>query len=128
MPQIIRITSKEEGFRRAGVAHAAKPVDHPADRFDEEQLKALQTEPMLSVEIVESTPPKNPPSADERKTAIIAAMRAMLKEDPEQADETKWTKGKKPELDNVNRRLKEAGADIIINAKERDEVWAEVSA
>lgn len=47
---MIRITSKVDGFRRAGVAHAATPTEHQDDRFTEEQLRQITAEPMLVVE------------------------------------------------------------------------------
>lgn len=49
---MIRITSKLEGFRRAGVAHPAAPTEYPDDAFSKEQLAALTAEPMLTVEQV----------------------------------------------------------------------------
>lgn len=33
--------------------HPKKPVEYPDDRFSEEELKILRTEPMLTVEIVD---------------------------------------------------------------------------
>lgn len=47
---MIRITSKQAGFRRCGVAHPAEPTDHPDDRFTAKELAALKAEPMLVVE------------------------------------------------------------------------------
>jgi hypothetical protein len=49
---MIRITSKRDGFRRCGIAHSKAPVDHPDNRFTEEEIGILQAEPMLTVEIV----------------------------------------------------------------------------
>lgn len=49
---MIRITSKQEGFRRCGMAHSAAPAEHADDTFTTAQLKQLQTEPMLVVEII----------------------------------------------------------------------------
>ncbi len=46
---MIRITSKQEGFRRAGIAHTVSPREYPNDKFNPEQLKALKAEPMLVV-------------------------------------------------------------------------------
>lgn len=46
---MIRITSKVNGFRRAGLAHPAGPTDYPDDAFTEEQLALLTAEPMLVV-------------------------------------------------------------------------------
>lgn len=49
----IRITSKQHGFRRAGVAHAATPTDYPDDHFSEAQLLAIAGEPMLKLVYIE---------------------------------------------------------------------------
>ena len=50
---MIIITSKREGFRRCGVAHPARPVEWPDDRWAGDELAALMAEPMLTVELVE---------------------------------------------------------------------------
>lgn len=47
---MIRITSKQDGFRRCGVAHTAQPAEYPDDQFSEKELKILKSEPMLVVE------------------------------------------------------------------------------
>lgn len=48
----LRITARRDGFRRAGLAHPGRPVEHPAGRFDVRQLAQLLGEPMLVVEVV----------------------------------------------------------------------------
>lgn len=55
---MIIIQSKVEGFRRAGMAHSAKPVEYPDNKFTREQLAALKAEPMLTVEQVANVPAK----------------------------------------------------------------------
>ena len=50
---MIIITSKREGFRRCGVAHPARPVEWPDERWTIDELDALLAEPMLTVEVVE---------------------------------------------------------------------------
>lgn len=50
---MIRIKSKQNNFRRCGMAHPAQAVDYPDDKFTKEQLAALKTEPMLIVEEIE---------------------------------------------------------------------------
>ncbi|MGC5328890.1 HI1506-related protein [Brevibacillus sp. SYSU BS000544] len=67
MSKGIAITSKVNGFRRAGVQHPAQRVVYPADRFTDLQLKLLEEEPMLIVEEVseesmdlENIPPLEP--------------------------------------------------------------------
>lgn len=53
MGKVLRITSRLDGFRRAGVAHPARPVDHPIDRFTKSQRAALEGDPRLIVQEVE---------------------------------------------------------------------------
>lgn len=51
VPQgIVRITSRIEGFRRAGMRHSKTPTDHPIDSFTDAQLALLETEPNLTIE------------------------------------------------------------------------------
>lgn len=50
MPKVYRITSTIPGFRRAGLSHPARAVDHPADSLTPEQLDALLAEPRLVVQ------------------------------------------------------------------------------
>ena len=52
---MIRISSKRDGFRRAGMAHPKGPVEYPDDQFSEEQLKAMKAEAMLTVEEIKGT-------------------------------------------------------------------------
>lgn len=47
---MIRITSKIDGFRRAGVAHSGKPTDYPNDYFTAYELSVLEAEPYLIVQ------------------------------------------------------------------------------
>lgn len=46
---MIRITAKQDGFRRLGLVHAGTR-EYADDRFTPEQLAILQAEPMLVVE------------------------------------------------------------------------------
>lgn len=72
---MIRITSKREGFRRCGVAHAATPTDHPDKAFTAAELKRLQAEPMLEVEVIQAAP--KPPAT--RTTKKAAKKKAVAK-------------------------------------------------
>ena len=53
---MIVITSKQEGFRRAGIAHSLTPKEYPDDKFTKEQMAALKAEPMLIVREVNAPP------------------------------------------------------------------------
>lgn len=50
-PAIVRITSKKDGFRRAGMAHIGT-ADYPVDTFSDIQLEQLLAEPMLVVQMI----------------------------------------------------------------------------
>lgn len=54
----IRIQSRQEGFRRAGIAHSTTPTDYEPDRFSKEELESLKSEPMLIVSEIEDKPAK----------------------------------------------------------------------
>lgn len=47
---MIRIRSKQEGFRRCGVAHPDEWTEYPDERFSAEELATLTAEPMLQVQ------------------------------------------------------------------------------
>ena len=51
MEQVIDITAKREGFRRAGMAHSETTQTYPLSRFTAAQLALLKAEPMLIVVI-----------------------------------------------------------------------------
>ena len=52
--KLLRIVSKREGFRRAGMAHSEEPQFYPMDQFTKKQLEALMAEPMLLVDEVDA--------------------------------------------------------------------------
>lgn len=54
---MIRIRSKQDGFRRAGTAHPAETTEYPDDHFTAHQLAELKAEPMLVVEEVADKKP-----------------------------------------------------------------------
>ncbi|MFH2098178.1 MAG: HI1506-related protein [Pseudomonadota bacterium] len=56
----VTIISSKDGFWRCGVRHQAKAVEHPMDRFSEEELTRLQEEPMLHVTITPDPTPSDP--------------------------------------------------------------------
>lgn len=47
---MIRVTAKNEGFRRCGVAFSKAATEFPDDRFTSAELKILKAETMLTVE------------------------------------------------------------------------------
>ena len=70
---MIRITSKKDGFRRCGIAHPATPTEHPDGRFTEKELKILQAEPMLVVQVDAAQPGQDPGDAGKKTKPPLAA-------------------------------------------------------
>ena len=60
----ICITAKRDGFRRCGVDHPSKRTEYPDGTFTQAQIKSLQGEPMLVVELTAGTAGKTPNVAD----------------------------------------------------------------
>jgi len=103
---MIRITSKQHNFRRCRVAHPKGTTEYPDDKFTPEQLKVLEAEPKLTVEIVpdESSPPDAP-------------------EDGEQSEEQiEGTEEERPDLTvrELKERLEEAGVEFPPKASKKD--------
>jgi hypothetical protein len=63
---MITITSKQDMFRRCGIAHPARPTEYPDDAFSPDQLEILRAEPMLTI-VVTTDPAKNPAANYKRK-------------------------------------------------------------
>lgn len=59
---MIRITSKRDGFRRAGRPHSGT-VEYPDTAFTAEEVATLKAEPMLVVEVIPSTKGKTSPES-----------------------------------------------------------------
>ena len=59
----IKIISKKDGFRRAGLAHIGTVI-YPDDYFTAWQLEALKAEKSLDVSICEATPTVDPKGKD----------------------------------------------------------------
>lgn len=62
----IKISSKIPGFRRCGMAHPTGPVEHADGTFSEDEIKRLQEEPRLEVEIIEATETESASGDDSR--------------------------------------------------------------
>ncbi|MBK1614993.1 hypothetical protein CKO44_16105 [Rubrivivax gelatinosus] len=54
----LRIVSRKEGFRRAGRAFGAEPVEIPLSDLKKAEIEALKDEPMLVVTETEIEPLK----------------------------------------------------------------------
>lgn len=69
--QVLRVTAKRDGRRRAGIDHPAAPVDHPADAFTAEQIAQLKADDQLVVQEVEVDVPdeKSAPAGKGGKAA-----------------------------------------------------------
>jgi hypothetical protein len=50
----IKIKSKQNNFRRCGMAHPDQWQEYPDDRFSKQEIATLKAEPMLIVEEVKT--------------------------------------------------------------------------
>ena len=64
MAKFYRITAFRNGHRRAGMAHSTQPVEHPASRFNKDQVAQLLADPRLDVEEVERDDGKGPENGE----------------------------------------------------------------
>lgn len=108
----IRITAKQDGFRRGGKAHSKNSIDWKDDAFTETQLEELQAEPLLTVEIIEGEPEGN---VDEQKEEKIASIVEAINNLPPDDMEV-WTGDGKPQVSALEKIL-----EIKITASERDQ-------
>jgi len=78
---MIRITSKRHNFRRCGMPHPKEPVEYSDDRFTEEELEILKSEPMLTVEYVEDDAEAKTKTEEEAKAKADAEAKAKAEEE-----------------------------------------------
>lgn len=109
---MIRIASNRHNFRRCGIAHPKEPTDYPDDRFSEQELEALNAEPMLTVEFIDGLPDGD---GDGLQDDVIEAAKAAV----EAAD---VTADGKPTVQGIEAIL---GRDIT--AAERDQAWEKIN-
>lgn len=78
----VRITAKSEGFRRCGIEHTCKPITWPDGQFTPQQLKRLQAEPMLVVQVIgtaqEMAPVYRIPDASDELLALYDKAKQRL--------------------------------------------------
>jgi len=78
---MIFIQSKNEGFRRAGVAHTKKGKEFPDDFFTFDQLELLKNEPMLEVSCLEVTQAPDTDEAAQARKVLEKMTNDKLKSD-----------------------------------------------
>lgn len=92
---MIQIKSKRHNFRRCGIAHPADAVDYPDDRFTPEELKILQAEPMLIVEVVLKKQPEPPAETTETAKETASEQAPGKANDPGNKPANPARKGKR---------------------------------
>jgi len=124
---MIRITSKQHNFRRCRVAHPKGTTEYPDDTFTPEQLKVLQTEPKLTVEIVSSAA-----EASEDGPAVAGAMAGGEEQRPELGEQIEGTEepssaealedGERPDLTvrEIKERLEEMEVEFPPKARKEE--------
>ena len=61
---MIKIKSKNEGFRRCGVAHTTAGKEFADDFFTKDQLKQLEADPMISVTYIKEPDQESDPEPE----------------------------------------------------------------
>jgi hypothetical protein len=117
---MIRITSKQPGFRRCNVAHAKDAVEYPDDKFSKEELKALRAEPMLVVEQLDGEPKAVGGSAAKDNEIAMADIVAAIGRLPVDNPDLWSASTGKPHVKSIENELPE-GANI--GSAQRDEGW-----
>lgn len=87
----VKIVSTRDGFRRCGIAHSKEPTIHRDGKFTAEQIKVLENESMLIVEIIKPEP--RSPKKD-TKESLMALTVPQLKEIGDKLNCTETTKEK----------------------------------
>jgi hypothetical protein len=72
---MIEIKSKQDGFRRCGVAHTKEPVEHADDKFSKEEIAILKADPMLIVKHAEDPVIAETPAL---KDMTVAELRGLM--------------------------------------------------
>lgn len=52
--QRLRVKGPRDGYRRAGMAHTRAGVDHEAGAFNADQLRALQDDSNITLQVVDA--------------------------------------------------------------------------
>jgi len=102
----ISVTTKKDGFRRAGRAWAGTTVLEQDD-LTEKQWQQLDDDAMFSIEEVNSE------EVDPLITQLVEAIGKL-----EKGNKEHWTKSNKPEV-----KALEKATGININAKQRDQAF-----
>lgn len=94
---MISITSRQDGFRRAGMAHPLGETKYPDDSFTDEQLETLEEEPMLVVKR-----PIDLILGPHSKSRVIAMDKALAMAiaclDPDRSNKADWTRSGMPQV------------------------------
>jgi len=114
---MIRITSKQHNFRRCRVAHPKGTAEYPDDRFTVEQIKILQAEPKLTVEIVSSAA-----EAPEDGPAVAEAKAGGEKEQADLGEQIEGVEEEQPDLTvrEIKERLEEMRVEFPPKAKKEE--------
>ena len=103
---MIRISSRKDGFRRCGIAHPVGVTEYADDRFTDEELKRLKSEPMLVVAVIAAGGQSGQPSG---KAPTAAELIEKIKAAPtdEEVDAILGGDQRKTVIDAANARKAE---------------------
>lgn len=107
---MIRITAKTPGFRRGGIAHPATATEYADNRFTAKELKILQEDPELIVEILEGGNSAGPGNQSRMNAKDTVELVKTL-DDPEELNKLATENSdRKSVTDAITKRLAELAA------------------
>lgn len=71
---MIMIKSKNDGFRRCGIAHTKAPVEYQDDKFSKEEITILKADPMLNVVDIDDNVIKEVPGLEDMTVVRLKAL------------------------------------------------------
>jgi len=110
---MIRITSKQHNFRRCRVAHPKGTTEYPDDTFTPEQVKVLEAEPKLTVEIVPAVA-EAMAGGEQGEGQIEGTEESSSAEVPEDGEQPDLT------VREIKERLEEMGVEFPPKAKKEE--------
>lgn len=111
MEQVIDITAKRDGFRRAGMVHSEQTRTYPLSQFTKEQLKQLRDEPMLVVAIRNAADQQAGPS-DELKQQVLQLEGDLQILVTQEADARKQVADLSTELDSERQNVSRLTSEL----------------
>lgn len=128
MEKVIDITAKRDGFRRAGMVHSEQTRTYPLGQFTKEQLKQLQSEPMLVVAIrnKDDNSGQQTGTVDELNKIILQLEGDLQILVTQEADARKQLAEQTAELEDTRQKLTELTSELTTEREQSSAMASEL--